>query len=197
MNAVVDALARADRTMRKLGARYAVIGGLAVAERAEPRFTKDADLAVAVRNDEEAESLVFALQREGYHVFALLEQEVTGRLATVRLQPDDGSVYVLDLLFASSGIEPEVVAAADLRTLVPGLTVPVATVGHLIVLKLLARDDRRRPNDADDLRALREVAVEADWAEAERAAALVHERGFDRGRDLLAALSELRAAPPW
>ena len=40
--------------LSELGADWAVLGGLAVAARTEPRFTRDIDLAVAVRNDEEA-----------------------------------------------------------------------------------------------------------------------------------------------
>jgi hypothetical protein len=62
---------------------------------------------------------------------------------------------VTDLLFASSGIEPEIVAAAEELLVLPDLTQSVATVGHLLAMKLLARDDRHRPADADDLAALR------------------------------------------
>lgn len=38
--------------------------------------------------------------------------------------------------------------------MVPGLRVPVARIGHLMALKILARNDRDRPQDLDDLRAL-------------------------------------------
>ncbi len=40
----------------RLGLRWALIGGLAVAVRAEPRFTRDVDLAVAVADDRELET---------------------------------------------------------------------------------------------------------------------------------------------
>jgi hypothetical protein len=40
---------------------FALVGGLAVSARAEPRFTRDADLAVAVARDAEAEALIRAL----------------------------------------------------------------------------------------------------------------------------------------
>lgn len=53
--------------------------------RAEPRLTRDADLAVAVNGDEEAETLVRQLSAREYGVVALVEQEATGRLSTVRL----------------------------------------------------------------------------------------------------------------
>ena len=75
----------------------------------------------------------------------------------------------------------------------PDLVVPVARLGHLIAMKLLARDDRRRPADADDLRGLAAAAEESDWATATSAIRLIVERGFHRNRDLARALAELRS----
>jgi hypothetical protein len=164
-----------------------------VSARAEPRLTRDADLAVAVRDDRDAEALVLDLRSVGYEVAASVEQETTGRLATVRLVPrDHEDRLVTDLLFASSGVEPEIVAAAGEIEVVAGVTVPVATIGHLIAMKLLARDDRQRPADADDLAALAAVAREDDWSEATTAVRLIGERGFARDRDLVTALEQLR-----
>ena len=65
---------------------------------------------------------------------------------------------------------------------------PVARLGHLIALKVLARDDRTRPQDRVDLAALLTRADVAALDEAREALALVTRRGFHRGRDLLAAL---------
>ncbi len=160
---------------------------------AEPRLTRDADLAVAVADDADAELLVAALRERGYSVLAAVEQVATGRLGTVRLvRPSDSERVVTDLLFASSGIEPEVVEQAIATTVIAGLVLPVACVGHLIAMKLLARDDRHRPADADDLVALSEVASDEDWNMARQAVGLIAERGFGRGRDLDTALHDLR-----
>jgi predicted nucleotidyltransferase len=179
--------------LRRLDRRFALVGGLAVSARAEPRLTRDADVAVAVRDDRDAEALVLDLRSVGYEVAASVEQEATGRLATVRLLPrDPDDRLVTDLLFASSGIEEEIVAAADELEVVAGLSVPVAAVGHLIAMKLLARDDRRRPADADDLTALAVVAQDDDWRQATTAVELIMERGFARHRDLVKALDQLR-----
>ncbi len=41
-----------------LGRPWALVGGLAVSARAEPRFTRDVDLAVSVRDDRDAEDAV-------------------------------------------------------------------------------------------------------------------------------------------
>ena len=77
--------------------------------------------------------------------------------------------------------------------MLPGLILPVASVGDLIAMKLLARDDRQRPTDADDLRALREVATDADWETAQIAVASIEARGYARQRDLQTALNLLFA----
>jgi hypothetical protein len=168
---------------------------LAVSTRAEARFTRDADLAVLVGGDEDAESLVRDLQARGHRVVAAIEQQPTGRLATVRLVPlgqgDDETV--VDLLFASSGIEPEIVAAAESLQVAEGLRTPVARTGHLIALKVLSRDDRTRPQDRSDLVALLSYANELARREARDALRLIGERGFARGRDLLADFATLIA----
>jgi hypothetical protein len=94
--------------------RWALVGGLAISARGEPRFTPDIDLAVVVSSDADAEALVHALLPAGYRVIATAEHEEQRRLATARLAvpgEQTGGV-VVDLLFASSGIEAELVAAA-------------------------------------------------------------------------------------
>ena len=55
---VTEAAARASAELTELGARFALVGGLAVSAWGEPRYTRDVDLAVAVERDDEAEQLV-------------------------------------------------------------------------------------------------------------------------------------------
>jgi hypothetical protein len=173
--------------------KWSVVGGLAVVVRGEPRFTRDADLAVAVGGDAEAESLVRWLQGRGYGVLATVEQQATGRLATVRLLPpgEDAEGIVLDLLFASSGIESEVTATAELLEVLPKLKLPVARTSHLIALKVLSRDDVRRPTDLADLRSLIARASREDIQEAEGLLSLITQRGYHRDRDLRSLLQDL------
>jgi len=144
-------------------------------------------MAVAVSDDQEAEEVVFALQNQGYHLEALVEQRKTKRLATARLRaPGRGdSAVLVDLLFASSGVEPELVSRASLVEVLPGVVLPVASVSDLLALKVLARDDRRRPQDADDLRALLAVATPRERAQVRATLATIEARGFARGRSLL------------
>jgi hypothetical protein len=130
------------------------------------------------------------IQGRGWRVVAAIEQDAAGRLATVRLASASAEVSgtVVGLLFASSGIEPEIVAGADLIEAVPGFVVPVARAGHLIALKVLSRDDRTRPQDRVDLAALLSRADPSALDEAREALARVAQRGFNRARDLPAAL---------
>lgn len=148
---VLAALELASRELTLAELSFALVGGLAVSVRAEPRFTRDADLAVAVADDTEAEAVVRRFLAIGCRVAASVEQEAMERLATVRLiapsAAEDGSV--VDLLFASSGIEREIADAATREEIVPGLILPVATSGHLVAMKVLSEGPARFQDSAD------------------------------------------------
>ena len=193
MNAVEAALRKAATDLTGLGQRWAVVGGFAVSARAEPRFTRDVDIVVAVANDTAAESLVRRLLTQQYRLLASVEQDAVGRLATVRLgtTAETAANVVIDLLFASCGIEAEIAAAAEEIEILPGLVAPIARTPHLIAMKLLARDDDRRPQDRSDLRALIEAASEKDIEDTRKAIELITLRGFHRDRDLAADLIRL------
>jgi hypothetical protein len=182
------ALRRIQADLSELGLRWALVGGFAVSARAVPRFTHDLDLAVAVPHDQAAETLVASLVARGYAAVAVVEQTAVSRLATVRLVPPGESEQgvVVDLLFASSGIEVEIVAAADTIEILPSLMVPVANAGHLLTLKVLSRDDAERPQDAADIRALLAGLSIEDERLATEAASLIQDRGFNRSRDIVA-----------
>lgn len=182
-------------------ADWAVIGGLAVSARAEPRTTRDLDVAVSVSGNTEAERTVRFFLNRGYQVEEQLEQDATGRLATMRLRVpgEESAGVVADLLFASSGIEPEVVAEAEVLEVMPGLFMPVARTGHLLALKVLALDlehPERRPQDLGDIKELLRVADEKEIHRARDGVDLVMRRGYgrsrdDRPRDLRAELEDL------
>jgi predicted nucleotidyltransferase len=193
MNSVLSALSGASVLLTSFGRSHAVVGGLAVSARSEPRFTRDVDIAVAVSDDTDAEALVSAFVGHGYRVLAIAEQEAAGRLATARLVPPGGNPagVIVDLLFGSSGIEPEICQDAEPIPIVEGLTVPVARLGHLVALKVLSRDDERRPQDRVDLCALLEQADATELRRARDALQLITRRAFHRGRDLEASLDEL------
>ena len=179
--------------LRAIGVPWALVGGLAVSLRAEPRTTRDIDIAVAVDDDHQAERVVHELRQRGYVLEVHLEQDATDRLATVRLlEPAEGTTrIVVDLLFASSGIEPEIVDAADSIDVAPGLVVSVARPGHLLALKTLAN----RRKDRADFEELLRVADRDEIELARQALRLIRERGFDRGLDLEEIFDELMDTP--
>lgn len=185
-NPVTEAAAKASSNLDKMGARFALVGGLAVSAWGEPRYTRDVDVAVGVDDDEEAERLIRALSARGYEIVTIIEQTRTNRLATARLRHVDERSVLIDLLFASSGIEPELAAAA---VRIDGI--PVGTVGHLIALKVLSESEKRL-QDRIDIQQLANVATTKDWRTAEAMVRLIKERGFHRGRALVTRLRRWR-----
>lgn len=183
---VADAAARAAAELTDLGARFALVGGLAVSTWGEPRYTRDVDIAVKVDNDEEAERLVHRLSTRGYEIVTIVEQAKTTRLATARLRRTEDRTVFVDLLFASSGIERELADAAVWFD-----DVPVSRVGHLLALKVLSESERRL-QDRIDIQELAKIATDEDWQTAEAAVRLIKERGFHRGRALVTRLRKWR-----
>jgi hypothetical protein len=177
VNRLRATIERAFADLSALDNPWAVVGGLAVSTYIEPRTTRDLDVVISVSGDAEAEQIVWSLLQLGYSVAAAVEQTERGRLATMRLQPPTKGAAIVDLLFASSGIEADIAAAAIRLEILPGLIAPVASIGHLIAMKVLARDDRRRPQDWDDLRGLIGIASPNDLNQARSALALITERG--------------------
>ena len=188
MASAESALRTSAADLNAVRVRWALVGGLAVSARTIPRFTKDLDFAIAVTSDAEAEEVVHRLRARGYYPVEVLEQDYVRRLSGVRLART-GSDVLVDLLFASSGIENEVVAGADRLEVLPRLTIPVATTQHLIALKVLAG----RSQDLTDLGYLIPSASSAELDAAREAVKLIQDRGFNPGQDIAADLETLIA----
>ncbi len=178
---LLDVLVGVHGALTEAEVGHALVGGLAVGARTQPRTTKDVDLAVAVSDDAEAERLVGRLRTAGYEVSAIVEQDEVGRLATARLFDEAG--VLVDLLFASSGIEPEVVARAERVAILPSRVVPVARPEELLAMKILSMAPRRE-HDARDARWLVEYNPDLDLDLVRSYLDLIVERGFSRGQDL-------------
>jgi hypothetical protein len=140
VTALEQALIRLSGDLRALGVRWALVGGMAVSFRAEPRTTQDVDVTIAVSGDQEAERIARDLTMRGYRPLESQPflENLDGRLNAVRLLAPTAvglETIGVDLLFGSSGVEAEVVAAAEVREVAIGLYVPVARIGHLIALR--------------------------------------------------------------
>ncbi len=180
LRAIIFELAARGRT-------FALVGGLAVSIRAEVRFTRDVDLAVAVSDDADAEALVRELAAAGYRPVAVVEHEIAKRLSTVRLAAPEG--VVVDLLFASTGLEREIAMRAEPVDLPDIGVVPVARAEELLAMKILSMRDARL-QDRLDAQRLVEVG-DVDIAAVRADLALIHDRGFDRGQDLEVKLASV------
>jgi len=191
------ALRRTATVLREFRRPFALVGGLAVSIRVEARFTRDIDLAVAVADDAAAEQLVAALVARGFVLLLSLEQRAIGRLATVRLSPpgEPAEGVVIDLLFASTGIEADICAAADSMEVADGVVIPVATAGHLLVMKLLSRS-ADRPQDEIDVRGLLGALTAEDRRRATAGARQIERVGANRGKSLVADLATLLRSTP-
>ena len=175
---------RIVRLLRETGARFALIGGIAVSYRSVERTTKDIDLAIAVESDSEAETLVRTLTGRGYRIATVIEQDEADRLSTVRLVSQVDVEIQVDLLFASSGIEPEVVSAADEIEVFPNVSMPVADRASLIALKVLSANTKSRLKDILDLQNLLKNVLPNEIEEARNLLNLITERGYNRKKDL-------------
>lgn len=127
----------------------------------------------------------------GFALSALLENKVTGNIATVRLKPPRTETIV-DLLFQLTGNEAEIAASATELDVAPGVTSRVASVAHLIAMKVLAARDK----DREDLGNLLRVASASDLAAAKRALAQIQKAGRAPGRKLVGELARLLAPAP-
>jgi predicted nucleotidyltransferase len=184
---LVEVLTRADADFRAMGRRFAIVGGLAVSARGFERTTHDVDVAIAVKDDQEAELFIRDCTARGYTISLVLEHISAGRLATVRLLSPLDAATLVDVLLASSGIEPEIINEAEVVEVAGGVRCPIARTGHLIALKVLSRSEQRGRDD-DDLRALVSRADAGELERARHALTLIADRGFARGKDLQAEL---------
>lgn len=198
MTFLVQTLLDAAAICERLRLEVALIGGLAVSLRVEPRFTRDVDVAVVVADDRRAEAVVKAFRDAGYELRSSYENETVDRLAAVRLVPPGGEGEgIVDLFFSYTGIEDMVVAAAEPMVIPPDHQFPVANLGHLLALKVLAG----RPTDLQDARAILEAAGPGDLAAARDALAMIEQRAVyprrEKGeRQLSEELEELIRTGP-
>jgi hypothetical protein len=189
------ALIRLDSDLRALGLRWALVGGFAVMIRAESRSTRDLDIVLAtpggLQTDEALRSLRFRGYRDHPKQPMLLRKD--GRLFGIRLVSplldgdDIEARSVVDVLLECSGIEAEIIAAAERLEVLPDIFIPVARAGHLIALKVLAG----RSQDQEDVRILLQESDVAEIQLAKQSLQLIEERGFDEGKDLLVELGKL------
>ncbi len=116
------------RLLAEYSVRYLVIGGYAVMEYAEPRYTKDLDLLIAT-DPTNAEAVYNALKRFGAPLSGVSAED----FANQELFYQMGSPPLrVDILMSIPGVNFERAWADRRLTELFGVTVPVISKAHLI-----------------------------------------------------------------
>ena len=156
-NDLTKTLADLATWLRHEQVAFAVIGGLAVGVRGEPRFTADVDVVVGLDLDD-ALLLVDRLSGSPFRPLFPDVAEAVRTLFILPLRPLATGVRV-DVAIGLSGFERQLLARADEVT-IADFTAPVATAEDLILMKLLAS----RPRDTDDAEKLAQKhGPNLDW----------------------------------
>lgn len=175
------ALCEFNLAARQLGIHWALIGGLAVSLRTEPRTTTSVDALVAVKNPDEFDRLADRLHTVGSVGVCHWESLDTGRVSLIRSHFLGSARGVkLNLLAVWGGIGQRIVAAST--PLDAGVIVPVASLGHLLALKTLAGRDQ-------DLRDFPPLLSSAKTSNVNLAREALADMRIP-GRDLLAEFEE-------
>lgn len=191
MSAFLTELQKLKTDLDSMRLKWAIIGGLAYSIYADPRTTKDIDVAVATDSKQELEEIVLHLLKQGYKDKQLLmRMNPTHRLGMrVSLPTSRRYSIPVDLLTDSSGIEREIVEEAKIIEILPSLSLPVASLSHILAMKILASNDADREQDKLDAKALMRVATQEELDDTKKALLLITERGHNRGKDLIQEFS--------
>ena len=169
-----------------LKVRWALIGALAVSIHTEPRTTRDIDVALALDEVSDIETILEGLEKRGYSQRQLLMNLAPAQRLGFRLMipTENASSLPIDLLFSSSGIETEIVQSAVVIEVFPNLPLPVANLSHTLAMKIVSENNSDRIRDRDDIRKLLCIATSDQIEFCKEALTLIEERGFNRGKNL-------------
>ncbi|HMS55238.1 MAG TPA: nucleotidyl transferase AbiEii/AbiGii toxin family protein [Fimbriimonadaceae bacterium] len=180
-----NALSRLNAAATDLGLSYAIIGGLAVILRGHDRGTRDVD-AVVLDLDDHLDSFLSSAKEHG----------LTLRIDDGRAFAKDNRVILLQApdsteVDVSMGILPfevEVASRANTFEVGENLTVPVATVEDLLIMKFVAG----RKRDYEDVESLLELYPNID---KDRVQSVVTEYGMALDDDSVIDQMKSRLTP--
>ena len=155
-----DDLLRVFRALEESGARYLVVGGVAVVLHGYPRFTADLDLVIALE-PENTQRAIEALQRLGFQPRAPVPLTAFADPDQRKSWIEDKDLVVLSLwspqmplteidLFVREPFPFDETFARAARIDLGEVSVSIASIDDLISLKRAAG----RPKDIDDIKAL-------------------------------------------
>jgi hypothetical protein len=148
MSGLVSALADCAQLLAGWNERAAIVGGVAFVARVRGRLTEDIDVAVVVPKGREPDFVRLCRSR-GFQLGADDERDFLAAGLARMVAPSGTSV---DFMVADDALFEAVVARATPVDL-GGLSLPVATVEDLLLMKL----DANRLLDLDDAIAIKDV----------------------------------------
>lgn len=139
MKRTLTAIAAFFRENHDLVESYALIGGLAVGGWGIPRATKDIDLFISLKNTDRVtrQELVRRLNKNGFEG-ELHKGEITDPVRYCIKTIYTKRKIPVDIIILTRRWEAEVVNTAQNVEIFDGLTIPVASIEGLVVLKLKA-----------------------------------------------------------
>jgi predicted nucleotidyltransferase len=162
---------------------YALVGGLAVSLRGQPRVTADVDMVIAA-DVERALALVHELENTRFKPLFAEIADVVQTAFILPLRHRSTNVKV-DLAIGLSGFERQTVRRAE-RIDMAGSPVSVATAEDLLIMKVLAG----RPQDEQDITGLMMAqGSRLDW---DYCLAVAADLGDALGQDLAGRIRGLR-----
>lgn len=176
-------LADAARMFDERGIRFALIGGLAVSLRGQPRMTVDVDLVILAAVDEALE-LVRQIASTPFEPLFSGVEEVVAKAYILPLRHRVTGIRV-DAAIGMSGFERQAVERAAAVT-IGDVRVPVVVVEDLLVMKALAG----RPQDEQDIRGL--IAAQRDAIDWHRCLTLARQLGEAVDLDVVGRLEAAR-----
>ena len=165
---------------------FAVIGGIAVGLRGEPRFTADVDLVIGADVDR-ALSFLRAVEGSSFVPLFADVSEVVASAFIIPLRHRKTGIKV-DLAIGLTGFERQLLERAENLPL-GGVQLPVATAEDLLLMKVLAD----RPRDAEDARRIVDrQGPNLDWAYVLEMGRQLQEA---ISQDIVAKLRQLQGSP--
>ncbi len=155
-------LAAAIRLLEALSIPYVVIGGIAVTELAQPRYTADIDMLAILDDDERIAKILSRAPEEGLQP-RLVEAEAFARTSRVLLLEHGETNVGVDISLGLLPFEQEAVQRAQTLR-VEGLDLRLPTVEDLVIMKAVAH----RPKDLQDIRSLLDMEYDLDRGRIER-----------------------------
>lgn len=162
---------------------FAVIGGLAVSIRGQPRMTVDVDIVIASDVDQ-ALALVAKLPESQFRPLFQDVESVVTRAFILPLRHRSTNVKV-DISIGLSGFERQAIARAE-QTNFAGLKLPVVQAEDLLIMKILAS----RPQDEQDIQGL--IVAQGERIDWEYCLRTAKDLGEAVGQDLAARVRLLR-----